>query len=353
MSPMLDPFMRGIAVGALCVIGAGVWCSEIGRSARLATLLACLSAAAWTVTEAEPAADAPSLLPLMVLAFPVAGFFWLFVATVFEDRPLNAIAFAPSALLVIAGAALMAAPPRFSGALALAFNVASGILCIHAALLILRGWRNDLIEGRRRLRAIVVGLAALFATAEAGLGPLQRLVPTPLAALLSIRQVGGAAILALLAIALGVLFLHPRAPLFAIRSAAPIDSDSRAEAADHLLLAALARFMDAGGWRVERLSIARLARELATPEHRLRQVINHRLDHRNFADFLNSRRVDAAKRRLADPVEARTTIAVVAFDLGYGSLSTFNRAFRRVTGSTPTVWRRVALKNWVDLEKTV
>jgi AraC family transcriptional regulator len=44
---------------------------------------------------------------------------------------------------------------------------------------------------------------------------------------------------------------------------------------------------------------------------------------------------------------------VIAFDLGYGSLSTFNRAFRRATGATPTVWRRAALQTWVDLEKTV
>jgi AraC-like DNA-binding protein len=354
MSPTLDPLLRGVAVGALCVTGASVWRSEIGRSARLATLLACLSAAAWTLTEAEPTSGPLGhFLPLLILAFPVAGFFWLFVAAVFEDRALSAPAFVPSALFVIAGVAMVAAPPRFSGPLGFAFNVASGLLCLHAAVLILRGWRDDLIEGRRRLRALVVGFAAAFATAEASLGPLQRLVPSRLATLLSIRQVSGAAILALVAMAVGVLFLHARAPLFPVQTAAPVDGDSRAEAADRLLLVALTRFMDAEGWRSERLTIAGLAREIGTPEHRLRRLINHRLGHRNFADFVNSHRIDAAKRRLADPAEARTTIAVIAFDLGYGSLSTFNRAFRRATGSTPTVWRSVALRTWVDLEKAV
>jgi AraC-like DNA-binding protein len=354
MSPSLDPLLRGVAIGALCVTGVSVWRSEIGRSARLATLLACLSAAAWTLTEAEPTSSGlGSFLPLLILAFPVAGFFWLFVAAVFEDRPLSALAFAPSVLFVIAGVAMVAAPPRFSGPLVLAFNVASALLCLHAAVLILRGWRDDLIEGRRRLRALVVGFAAAFGIAEAGLGALERLVPTRLATLLSIRQVSGAAILALVAMAVGVLFLHARAPLFPVQTAAPPNGDPRAEAADHLLLVALTCFMDAGGWRSERLTIAGLARELGTPEHRLRRLINHRLGHRNFADFLNSHRIEAAKRRLADPAEARTTIAVIAFDLGYGSLSTFNRAFRRATGSTPTVWRRAALQTWVDLEKTV
>ena len=51
----------------------------------------------------------------------------------------------------------------------------------------------------------------------------------------------------------------------------------------------------------------------------------------------------AAKARLSDPAEARTTVAAIAFDLGYGSLGPFNRAFRSVTDLTPTEWRRRAL----------
>jgi AraC-like DNA-binding protein len=354
MGTTLDPLLRGIAVGALCVTGISVWCSGIARSARLVTLLVCLSAAAWSLTEAQAAAGSLGhFLPLLLLAFPVAGFFWLFVAVVFEDRPLSAFAFAPPALFAAAGIAMLSMTRQFSAPLLIAFNVTSGLFCLHAALLIGRGWRNDLIEGRRQLRALIIGFAAVFAVAEAGLGPLQQLLPPWLAALFSIRQVSGAAIFALLAVAVGVLFLHARAPLLQSRAVSPLLGDARAQAADHLLLVALTRFMDGEGWRGERLTIASIARELGSPEHRLRRLINRQLGHRNFADFLNSHRIDAAKLRLADATEARTTIAVIAFDLGFGSLSTFNRAFRRATGSTPTVWRRVALKTWVDLENTV
>ena len=101
--------------------------------------------------------------------------------------------------------------------------------------------------------------------------------------------------------------------------------------------------MDAGIWRREGLSIGALAGELGMPEHRLRSLINDRLGYRNFADFLNARRIEAAKARLADPAEARSTVAAIAFDLGYGSLGPFNRAFRAATGATPTAWRRAAL----------
>jgi AraC-like DNA-binding protein len=105
--------------------------------------------------------------------------------------------------------------------------------------------------------------------------------------------------------------------------------------------------MAEGAWRNEDLTIRSLADQLETQEHRLRRLINLRLGHRNFADFVNGYRIEAAQRRLADPAEAQTTVAAIAYDVGYGSLSPFNRAFRRMTGSTPTTWRAEALQGWL------
>ena len=79
------------------------------------------------------------------------------------------------------------------------------------------------------------------------------------------------------------------------------------------------------------------------PEHRLRRLINDQLGYRNFAAFVNARRIEAAKQVLANPGEARRTIASIAFDLGFGSLGPFNRAFKEETGETPTEWRRRAM----------
>jgi AraC-like DNA-binding protein len=103
----------------------------------------------------------------------------------------------------------------------------------------------------------------------------------------------------------------------------------------------LATLMGEGeAWRREGLTIGDLAAELGVPEHRLRPLINDHLDFRNFAAFVNAHRIDAAKRVLADPEQARTTIAAIAFDLGFGSLGPFNRAFKEATGVTPTEYRR-------------
>src|SRR5262249_21756672 len=142
--------------------------------------------------------------------------------------------------------------------------------------------------------------------------------------------------------------------LFGPSRRAEARADARGDAADRQLLAKLEAFMAGGGWKSEGLTIGAVAEALETPEHRLRRLINQRLGHRNFADFVNGHRIQAAKTRLSDPTEARTTVAVIAFDLGYGSLGPFNRAFRAATGSTPSEWRRQALADASPiLEETV
>ena len=73
--------------------------------------------------------------------------------------------------------------------------------------------------------------------------------------------------------------------------------------------------------------------------HRLRRLINGVLGHRNFADYVNGRRIEAAKVALASPDLALKSISTIAYDLGFASLGPFNRAFRAAAGVTPTEWR--------------
>jgi hypothetical protein len=69
--------------------------------------------------------------------------------------------------------------------------------------------------------------------------------------------------------------------------------------------------MDTGIWRSEGLTIRLLAEDLSVPEHRLRALINDRLGYRNFADFLNAKRIGAAKLRLANAEEVRSVHSTV------------------------------------------
>ena len=96
-------------------------------------------------------------------------------------------------------------------------------------------------------------------------------------------------------------------------------------------------------WREEGLTIASLSVRVNVPEAHLRRLINDQLGYRNFPSFVNAHRIAAAKTRLSDPDEARTAVSAIAFDLGFGSLGPFNRAFREETGVSPSEWRRRSL----------
>ena len=338
------PVLRGIAVGAFLVTALSVWRSVLSRDAKLTTVLTCLSAAAWTLTGSDQTSTAlghPVLL--LWLAFPAAGFFWAFVACVFQDRPLRPVAFAPAALLLALGTAIILRWPPSSPTLLATFNLAAAALCLHAMVLILRSWRGDLVDSRRSARVVILGIAALFAAVQGAAGAVHWLSRGGAWVAFAIGEEFGAVVLLALGLAMGGLFLQARAPLFATSAASAKTEDPRLVAVERLLLTRLEAFMDTGGWRRDGLSIGTVARELGTQEHRLRRLINTRLRYRNFADFVNGYRIEAAKARLADPAQAEATIAGIAFDLGFGSLSAFNRSFRAFAGATPTAWRRATL----------
>jgi AraC-like DNA-binding protein len=63
-----------------------------------------------------------------------------------------------------------------------------------------------------------------------------------------------------------------------------------------------------------------------------------------FSSFVLGQRLARAHRTLSDPRTADRTIGSVAFDVGFGDLSYFNRTFRRHYGATPGEIRQLALK---------
>jgi AraC-like DNA-binding protein len=82
-------------------------------------------------------------------------------------------------------------------------------------------------------------------------------------------------------------------------------------------------------------SRADLARELNISESVLSRVVNIAFG-KSFPKLLNDLRVEDAKRMLQNPA---IPIQVVAFEVGFNSLASFNRVFREVTGETPSQYR--------------
>ncbi|MEX0740451.1 MAG: helix-turn-helix transcriptional regulator [Pseudohongiella sp.] len=87
------------------------------------------------------------------------------------------------------------------------------------------------------------------------------------------------------------------------------------------------------------LTIGDLAAKVSVQEYRLRRLINQSLHYRNFNQFLNHYRIEEAARRLLDPAEEHIPISSIALDVGYASLSSFNKAFKDTHGVTPSTWR--------------
>jgi AraC-like DNA-binding protein len=117
---------------------------------------------------------------------------------------------------------------------------------------------------------------------------------------------------------------------------APGDSEQ-----DTALLSALDELMKNNKiYRQDGLSIAVLAAKLSIPEYRLRRLINQRLGHRNFSAFVNGYRLSEAMAALSDPAQSSVPVLTIALDTGFGSIGSFNRAFKVHTGMTPTEFRR-------------
>lgn len=92
-------------------------------------------------------------------------------------------------------------------------------------------------------------------------------------------------------------------------------------------------------YRQPELTLGELAERLETTPHRLSEVLNGQLM-LSFYDFINGYRVREVQQRLVGPDGARYTYLALALEAGFASKSTFNAAFKKLTGLTPSEYRR-------------
>ncbi|WP_413670741.1 ABC transporter permease [Mucilaginibacter sp. Mucisp86] len=88
----------------------------------------------------------------------------------------------------------------------------------------------------------------------------------------------------------------------------------------------------------EELSLNSLAKELGISIHELSKIINTGL-RKNFNDFVNEFRIQDVTRKMRDPEYDRITLLGIAYDCGFNSKTTFNRAFKQVTGKSPAEYK--------------
>lgn len=82
------------------------------------------------------------------------------------------------------------------------------------------------------------------------------------------------------------------------------------------------------------LTLTQLARKMNTNASLLSKVINTCFQ-QNFNDFINYYRVQETIRLMQSDAHRHLNLLVIAYEAGFNSKSTFNRAFKKVTGKTP------------------
>jgi len=83
------------------------------------------------------------------------------------------------------------------------------------------------------------------------------------------------------------------------------------------------------------LSLKSLAVKLKTTPAQLSEIINNGFA-KNFNDFINGYRVEEVKAQLNEGRNRELSLVGIAMDCGFNSKATFNRVFKKMTGSSPS-----------------
>ncbi len=93
-----------------------------------------------------------------------------------------------------------------------------------------------------------------------------------------------------------------------------------------------------------KLTLADLAKATKVPTKTISFVLNQGRQ-TNFNDYVNTYRIEEVKKKLLDPTFAHYTISAIAFDCGFNSQATFQRAFKKIGGQSPSLFRKQGQKN--------
>ncbi len=342
--------LRGAAIGVNLLLAGLILMS---RAPRLRRWLAALFI---TATSAYILQSAGELIPLSgilddvtkALAILNTVFFWWFARSLFEDDfQWTPVKIAPFIALVLMHLPLPFLAGGAAAGLELMLHTALSILLMtHAVWIALRYRDDDLVDPRRRFRlafAVSIGVAGIVIAIGENIHVAVGL-PSWIGLLHAIA-------LTLLTFFFAFWLLSANRALFGPVEETPkvgtvnpkAASEKVMAPADRAAMEKLAALMDSGVYREDGLSVAVLAAKVGVPEHQLRRLINREMGFRNFAAFLNIRRIEEAKTQLADPNLGKKQVLQIALDLGYGSIAPFNRAFKSATNQTPTEYRKEKL----------
>jgi AraC-like DNA-binding protein len=87
------------------------------------------------------------------------------------------------------------------------------------------------------------------------------------------------------------------------------------------------------------ITLSDLSKEVSIPHRALSEIINNSLD-QNFYDFINSYRIKESQNLLKNQANKKKTVLEILYQVGYKSKSSFNTAFKKNTGMTPSQFKK-------------
>lgn len=218
------------------------------------------------------------------------------------------------------------------------------LLCfpLHAIYLAIRGYKTDLLEERRKFRiAFVAGLGVVVGFIVLG----NLLNDLLLGADENSSQIFSTITSAILFIILLCFNLSSIQSSQSMLRLVSEDGSNQAELPENKGEEVGQQYVEAieKAMTIEQLytepglTISDLAKHLDIMEYRVRHAINKAMEFKNFNQFLNNYRIEAAAELLRT---TRLPVSRIAMDVGYSSLSVFNRAFKERMAVTPSDFRK-------------
>lgn len=298
------------------------------------------------VADNLPVLDHLPLFNHLASAFAILspGVFWAISRYYFQDKPtfsLWIIALIPGyTLLRLVGVMAEGSDIDPAHSLRFMFFILPNIIMLgfagHIIQMVVQGRNADLVDARRSLRLPFALIMAVFLVLVIGIEML--LLPNS-----HLNNVFFALLFVL------SLSFNLRLPGLAhtwlaqlesvVQSGQQSDIVEVLASADTQLIARLREVMSQQRYYSRTgLTITELAKTLEISEHHLRKTINHQLHYRNFNQYLNFHRIsEASQRLLAQP---HLPILTIALDVGYRSVSSFNKAFLARHQVTPSQYRQ-------------
>jgi AraC-like DNA-binding protein len=91
-------------------------------------------------------------------------------------------------------------------------------------------------------------------------------------------------------------------------------------------------------WLDPEVTLSGMAEQMGLNTTQMSFLVNNGFD-QNFNDFVNHYRVEEVKRKLASPDFQHLSLLGIAYESGFNSKATFNRAFKKLTGNAPSQFK--------------